>query len=266
VPRRAAIAALVAVAALAPAQPSLARTPPRAVHLSVAFQRGARLGSSTAVTAELRIDPRRIRSPLVSVRLLYPQSLGILSSGLGLASCRPAASELAAIILDDPLRCPANSVLGYGTATADVILADGQVIPEFAAVTVLSGSIANGTIGLFAYVEGQRPFGARLLYAGMLAGGAPPFGGALAVRMPTIPSLVGFATFALLDMKLSIGSPAITYIARTRHGRVGYHPDGVALPARCPRGGFPFRVRMRFEGGRSATASTRVRCPPAPAG
>jgi hypothetical protein len=261
VPRRAAIAvALVALSALTAPAPAPARAP--AVQLRVAFDRGARLGAPTALSAELRIDPRRLSAPLVAVRLLYPDSLGILTSGLGLASCRPPAGSFAAIILDDPLRCPPNAVLGYGTALADVRLADGQAIPEYAGVTVLAGPIANGKVALVAYVEGQHPFGAWLVYAGALASGAPPFGGALDVRMPEIPSLRGFATLSLLDMKLAIGSRAITYVARTSRGVRGYHPQGIELPDRCPPEAFPFRVRLDFADGRHAIASVRLPCPP----
>jgi len=264
VPRRAAIAvALVVLSALAAPGPALARS--HAVQLRVAFDRGAQLGAPTALSAELRIDPRRLSAPLLAVRLLYPDSLGILTSGLGLASCRPPAGAFAAIILDDPLRCPRNAVLGYGTALADVRLADGELIPEYAGVTVLAGPVANGRVALVAYVEGQHPFGARLVYAGTLASGAPPFGGALDVRMPEIPSLVGFATLSLLEMKLSIGSRAITYVARTSRGARDFHPEGVGLPDRCPRDAFPFRVRLDFGDGRHAIAATRVPCPPAAA-
>jgi hypothetical protein len=262
-----AIVAAVALGALAPPVAAGAvAAHARPVRLGVAFDRGARLGSATALSAELRIDPQRRGAPLVAVHLLYPQSLGILTSGLGLASCRPPAGSLATIILDDPLRCPRNAVLGYGTAVADVHLADGEVIPEYAGVTILAGPIVRGSLALVAYVEGQHPFGARLVYAGALGSGASPYGGALDVRLPEIPSLAGFATLSLLDMKLSIGSRAIRYVAHTSRGTVGYHPQGVGLPDRCPRGAFPFRVRLDFQDGRHAIASTRVPCPPMPGG
>jgi hypothetical protein len=261
VPRRAAITAalIVALAVLGLGAPAASAVP--VARLSVAFDRGAVLGATTALHAELALDPRRAPSPLVSARLLYPQSLGILLGGLGLASCRRPATEFAQIILESPLRCPPNAVLGYGTAVAQVRLNDGQAIPEYAAVTVLAGPIVRETVELVAYIEGLHPFGARLLYSGALATGAPPFGGALAVETPVIPSLVGFATVSLLDMKLVIGSPAITYYEHTRHGTVAYHPDGIQLPQRCPRGGFPFRLRLGFQDGSVATAATTARCP-----
>jgi hypothetical protein len=262
VPRRAAIAAaLIALGALW--SPGALAAGPAPVRLSAAFDRGARLGASTALDVELRIDTRRMLSPMVSARLSYPESLGILTSGLGLASCRRPANEFVQIILDDPLRCPPNAVLGYGTAIADVRLGDGQSIPEYAAVTVLAGPLMRGALQLVAYVEGQHPFGARLLYPGALASGVAPFGGALAVDMPAIPSLEGFATILLVEMRLSIGSRAITYYAHSSRGRTAYHPEGVLLPDRCPRHGFPFRLGLRFEDGSRATAAARVPCPPA---
>ena len=47
------------------------------------------------------------------------------------------------------------------------------------------------------------------------------------------------------------------------HGTtVAFHPQGVSVPLRCPRGGFPFSASFTFLDGTSAEAKSTVPCPP----
>lgn len=232
----------------------------RAVELSAAFAPDARLGAATVLHAELRVDPRR--APTTEVRVYYPASVGVLSSGLGLVACRRPAADFTTVLITGPALggCPANSVMAYGSARANVRLSDGQVIPEFATVALASGEVVDGRVGLVVFVNGIHPFGAKLVYGGELRPASGSFGGALVAQLPAIPSLAGTATVSLTRMRLAIGSRAIVY--RTRRGE-RYRPEGVALPSRCPRGGFRFRAEVRFADGGRASGETVVRCPPA---
>jgi len=250
-------AIVVALAAIASCSATAAARP---VELTAGFARGATLGAATVLHAELRVDPRR--APATEVRVYYPASVGLLSSGLGLVACsRPAADFATVLITGSRLGgCSPNAVIAYGTARANVLLSDGQVIPEYATVTLLLGEVVNGRIGLVVFVDGVRPFGAKLAYAGELRRASGSFGGALVARLPAIPALAGTATVALTNMRLAIGSRAIVY--RTRGGE-RYRPEGVALPSRCPSGGFRFRAEVGFADGGQAAAETVVRCPPA---
>lgn len=184
-------------------------------------------------------------------------------SGLGIATCQRPAANFADVLLDatQAFACPADAVLGYGTARADVDLSDGQVTLEYAKVTLLSGPVVDGAPGLVVHVEGDHPFAASLVYGGQLAPARAPFGGAFSMRLPQIPSLVGIARVALVHLRLAIGARQIVYVERV-HGRTHrYRPDAIPLPDRCPRGGFRFRVQVRFLDQRLAGASAVVRCP-----
>ncbi|MBS1868896.1 MAG: hypothetical protein JSS99_04475 [Actinobacteria bacterium] len=238
------------------------------VRLAVRFDAGARLGGATAVDVLLRLDLRRLtRAPLTEVRFAYPSSLGIVSSGLGLATCtRPASDFVKVLIVAPPLGgCSPNAVMGTGTAIALVRLTTGQEIPEYATVTLLSGAYAQGRLGLVVYVDGQRPFGAKLAFAGDVRDAPRPYGGALAVRLPPAPSLVDLATISLAELHLVLGAHTIRYYERRRGRRVAYHPDGIALPPACPADGFRFRTWMRFADGTRRSATTVTACPPAAA-
>ena len=252
-------AALIALGGIWPAA-TLAAKP---VRLTAAFDRGARLGSSSAMYAELAIDSRRLSSPVTEVRVLYPKGLGLVASGLGLAACtRPASDFQQVLISGSGLGgCSPNAVLGYGSARAEVRLGDGQVIPESASLTVLSGPIEQGALGLVVFVDGEHPFGAHLAYAGEVRSGGGRFGGALDFHVPAIPSIADLATVALVNLRLAIGSHAITYYEHVGDSTTAYHPEGIALPGRCPRRGLRFRAQLTFQDGGRAAAETAVRCP-----
>lgn len=232
------------------------------VRLSAGFSPGAALGGATALTIGLRVDAKRTRVPVREVRLLYPRSLGLVSSGLGLAECRRPARDFTAVLVDGfgLDGCPPNSVMGYGTIVAEVRLSDGQVIPEYGTFALLSGGLDAGTLRLVIQIDGQRPFGGRLVLAGRVASARRPFGGAIAVRFPYVPALAGVAEIALTNLRLVVGHPRIRYVERVRGRIVRYRPEGIVLPPRCPRGGFRFRARLTFEDGRRQMADTVIPC------
>lgn len=236
------------------------------VRVTAAFDRDATLGSPTALDVKLRLDPKHLTSaPLTEVRFAYPRNLGLVSSGLGLATCTRPPSDFAKVLIVAPRLggCSPNAVMGYGTALALVRLTNAQVIREYATVTVLSGQIEHGRLGLVVFVDGQHPFGAKLAFSGEVGGAPAPYGGALTVRMPIVPGLEDLATISLVELRITIGSHAIRYYEHRRGQVVAYHPDGVELPDRCPVHGFRFRAEVGFaDGSRRSTKSTTP-CPPA---
>lgn len=262
--RRAArlLAALCALGALAAGAASAAGP----VRIEAVFDPDASLGSATALDVTLRLDPRRMpRAPLTEVRFAYPRRLGVVSSGLGLATCtRPPADFAAVLITAIGLGgCSPNAVMGIGSALALVGLTNGEVIREYARVTLLSGALERGRLGLVVYVDGQHPFGAKLAFAGDVRGARAPYGGQLTMRMPVIPGLEELATVSLVEMRITIGSHAIRYYERRRGQRVWYHPDGIQLPASCPPHGFRFRAQLGFADGSRRSATSTTPCPSA---
>ncbi|MFL5816584.1 MAG: hypothetical protein ACJ76L_03180 [Conexibacter sp.] len=236
------------------------------VRVTAAFDRDAVLGGPTALDVRLRLDPRRLtRAPLTAVRFAYPRNLGLVSSGLGLATCTRPPNDFVQVLIVAPRLggCSPNAVMGYGTALALVRLTDGQVIREYAVVTLLSGAIEDGRLGLVVYVDGRHPFGAKLAFQGEVAGAPAPYGGALTVRMPSVPGLEELATISLVELRITIGSHAIRYYERRRGRLVAYRPEGVELPARCPAHGFRFRAQVSFADHSRRTATSSTPCPPA---
>lgn len=253
--RRLLVFLLVAAALGAPATVHAAD----AVRLSAGFDRGARLGGTTSLRFALRIDPQHKPSPVSEIGVRYPASLGIATSGLGIATCRLPAAEFArvAVELVGLAGCSGNSVMGYGTISARVQLGP-LTVPSTAEMTMLAGPIERGRMQLAALVDGVSPLGVRLLYGGELRPAPAPFGEALSVRFPAIPDIPADSRFALVGVRLEIGSRAVVY--RDEAGR-RYRPEGIALPVRCPAGGFRFAADVRFQDGSSTPAATTVPCP-----
>ncbi|HEU4703286.1 MAG TPA: hypothetical protein VFS37_12455, partial [Conexibacter sp.] len=146
------LAAVWTVAALAAGIGSAAAAEP--IRVITRFDRGARLGSATALEVTVQADPKLSERPLNEVRFAYPRNLGVVSSGLGLAVCRRPETDFAKVLISAPGLggCSPNAVMAVGTARALVRLTTGgQVIPEYATVTLLSGALERGRLGLVVY-------------------------------------------------------------------------------------------------------------------
>jgi hypothetical protein len=101
-----------------------------------------------------------------------------------------------------------------------------------------------------------------LVFTGEVLPAYGVFSSQLATAVPLIASVPGGPDVSILSVQSTIGPSQLTYY-RHSHGRlVPFHPVGVSVPERCPRGGFPFAARFVFQDGSSASASTTVPCPP----
>jgi len=241
-----------------------------AVRLTAGFPRGALLGAETPVRLGLRIDPRRRPSPVRELRVRFPASLGIATSGLGTESCaRPASDFVAVMILGGGLAgCSRNAVMGRGTARAEVRLggsdrAGSLVIPELARVSMLAAPFERERFGLLFIANGLRPFGVTLAFRGVIESAPRPYGGALLLNVPPVPNRFD-ADVALTAIAFEIGARDIRY-RRGRGARATlYRPEGIVLPERCPRDAFPFHAQLTFADGSAAEAAATIPCPPPP--
>jgi hypothetical protein len=215
-----------------------------------------RLGRSTTVKLGLQIgvvgESDGLPSPVTRFQMRIPANLELIGSSLGLSICH--ADELLA---NGPDGCPADARLGLGSAQIKVPVGP-EPVSETASMEAEMGPPVGEEIGVLLYAEAGSPVAAQLIFPGVLFGGASQ---SLSTAVPLIPSLPGAPYISLVNMKLSLGPEGLTYF-KTVHGRtVGYRPEGIALPARCPRGGFRFSSQIAFADGSSASASSTVPCP-----
>jgi hypothetical protein len=178
----------------------------------------------------------------------YPADLGLATSGLGVAACDPIQLEA-----NGPAACPPDSVMGYGSASVEVPLG-AEVILETASIVLVAGPSENGYIRLLVCATGLTPVAARIVMPTLLAGGH------LHISVPLVPSVPEGPDVALVRARVTIGG-RLTYYERVHGKNVPYHPRGVSLPRRCPRGGFRFESVLAFADGSRARAHTVVPCP-----
>jgi hypothetical protein len=215
-----------------------------------------RLGGRTTIAFAFHIIPhdQPVPSPLVAVNVFYPESIGIVTSGLGTETC-------ASIQLEVLGRCPPNSLLGYGTALVKVPFGP-ELISEQGRITTWLAPTENGHPGLLFLAVGGTPVQAEVIFTARLLAAPFPYA-QLAITTPLIPSLPEGPDASVVEMTSTIGPMNVTYYAWFRGKRTPYHPDGLGLPDRCPRGGFPFAATFAFQDGTRAEARTAVPCPEA---
>jgi hypothetical protein len=199
---------------------------------------------------------RALPPPVTALSLLYPHGFGIITSGLGLASCTTTALETLG-----PRGCPSRSLMGYGTAIG-ALKVEHEIVDEEALTAIFMAPFDNGEIALLFFLEAYSPLLSENVFNGRLLPARAPFGGALTIAVPPIEGFLEGSDVALVRFRSTIGPLGITYYNHMHGKFVPYRPSGIVLPHQCPRGGFPFAARFTFADGGKLTTHTTVPCPP----
>jgi hypothetical protein len=223
--------------------------------LTVAFK-PYRLGQDTNITATFEIwtTNGQLPAPPTEFELRFPTSLVFSTSGLGLATCHPAALEARGVE-----GCSPNAQIGQGSAQAEVPLGP-EPVKEDTKVTLLKGPPQGEHIGILVYSDGRTPVVAENLFQGELRENAS-YGTLLETELPLIPSVPGAGDAVLSRMEVTIGPDGLTYYKHERGKIVGYHPRGFQVPEVCPPGGFQFGLSMQFADGVVVPATDTIPCP-----
>jgi hypothetical protein len=209
-----------------------------------------RLGSPTALSLgfDVRTPDGSLPSPLTALAFHYPANLGIGTSGLGVATCSPTK-----LSQDGPQACPANSIMGGGSALA-MFQVSPEVSEETASIALVAGPSQNGYLKLLISATGTFPVQARIVMSTLLLPGQ------LQISVPLVEGLPEGPDVAVVRVKATIGGK-LTYYERSHGRRVAYHPAGILLPKHCPAGGFRFAASFTFLDGTHSEAQTVVKCP-----
>jgi hypothetical protein len=217
------------------------------------------LGASTTIAFgfHLSIGEGLAPPPLTSLNLHMPAGMNYTATTLGLAICQPERLKEKGLA-----GCPADSRLGSGSAFVEVPFGTGagHELPEIQAL--MGPPSANSNIVVLFYANGQTPVYAQLVFRGELLPASGIFGSQLTTVVPPIPSVPNGPDVSIISVQSTIGPSHLVYTKHV-HGRlVHFHPIGIAVPERCPPGGFPFSAEFGFQDGSSTTAATTVPCPP----
>jgi hypothetical protein len=236
---------------------SLAATAPAAqsVKLNVSLT-PEQLGADTTIAFAFQITSpdKQVPPPLTDVDLLYPANLGLITSGLGLSTCSRAE-------LEDKADCPPDSLMGYGSALAEIPIGP-ETVDETAQITTWMAPInEEGHLGLLFLAKAEDPVAAELIFTSVILGASAPFGGAMTTAIPIVPSLPDAPDVSVTQLRSTLGPMHITYYQHFHGKTTAYHPQGIRLPRSCPHGGFPFAATFAFLNGTHAQAHTAVPCP-----
>jgi len=207
--------------------PHMAASTPTA-SLSASFE-PERLGGRTTLRFGFQIagPGGQVPPALTAVSLSYPESLGIAFSRLGLVTCTTAQLEASGVS-----GCPEDSIMGFGSATAEISLG-ADLVGEPVPLTILRAPDEEGHISL--------------LFD--------------AVDVPLIPSLPGAPDVAIVRLRATLGPSGVIYFKPLEGRTIVYQPPGLLLPDSCPKGGFPFAAQFSFVDGSHASARSVEACP-----
>jgi hypothetical protein len=217
-----------------------------------------RAGAPTTITFGFHLATAEGTAPppLTGIDLRMPAGINYTTTTLGLAICTPAT-----LVARGLSGCPANSRLGYGSALVEVPFGTGagHEIPEVQAV---AGPSPKGNLVVLFYANGLYPVDAQLAFSGEVLPDSGRFGSQLQTTVPLVASVPGGPDVSVVSVTSTIGPSHLTYFKHVHGRRVAFHPRGVSVPDRCPRGGFPFSAQFMFVDGSQASAQTTVPCPP----
>lgn len=228
----------------------------QSVRLDVGFSPDV-LGASTTISVGFNVTTPNgsVPAPVTNFDLRLPKGMGLGSTTLGEAVCEPAVLELLG-----PTGCPANSVMGRGTALVEV-QAGPEIISEPLEIGILMGPAIKHHTSMLLDAVGNSPLSAELVFHGQLLPDAGPFGAYIDTAIPITPTVPGAPDAAVVHMQATLGPRHLTYYHHVRGKLVGYQPVGMGVPEACPKGGFPFGATFTFGDGTTASAEAAVPCP-----
>jgi hypothetical protein len=217
-----------------------------------------RLGTSTTVSFGFHVETTEGTAPppMTSLNLQMPAGISYTTTTLGLSICQPQ------VLLEHGINgCPPNSRLGFGSALVEVPFGTGagHEIPEIQAV---AGPSPGGNLVVLFYANGASPVSAQLVFQGEVLSASGAYGTQLAANVPLVTSVPGGPDVSIVTVNTTIGPSHLTYYKHVHGKKVAFHPKGVSVPERCPKGGFPFAAQFTFQDGNRASAQTTVPCPP----
>jgi hypothetical protein len=147
--------------------------------------------------------------------------------------------------------CPAQSQIGSGHALLEGD-AGSQLISESVRLWVFLGPLRGFQPTFLVLARGDTPLEERIVLRGTVMAAAAPYGEALAIDVPPIPTLPLEPDASLATLTLTIG---------TRAQRPTRGANAVVVPGSCPAGGFPFAAESSYADGSVSSDLATAACP-----
>jgi hypothetical protein len=180
-------------------------------------------------------------SPLTEINLYSPAGSKITPAGF--VTCADSVLEN-----QGGKGCPLRSRAGPVGVGLGVVAFGGQPVPE--KVTIESFFAPGG--GLTFLVEGTTPSYFQALEKAHWINASPPYGQEVLVEVPLFETDPGGNDASVTSFTVTVGEAY-------RHGKktVSYFTQ----PKKCPKGGFPIKMEMKFLSGETAVVDDSAPCP-----
>ncbi len=216
-----------------------------------------RLGAPTTIGFSFQVSTPEGAAPppLVGMDLKMPAGMNYVNTTLGLAICNKGR-----LLEDGAASCPVNSRLGSGKAYVEVPFGKGAG-HELPSITAFMGSPRHENMVILFYVDGRTPVYGQYIFEGEVQPQSGVFGSQLSSSIPEVKSVPGGPNVSIVRAEAKIGPEHLLYNRRV-HGKLQhFRPRGIAVPEKCPKGGFPFAATFLFQDGSQAQATSVVPCP-----
>ncbi|HEY3970409.1 MAG TPA: hypothetical protein VGL79_03315 [Solirubrobacteraceae bacterium] len=202
------------------------------------------LGAGAEVEVQVTISGNEYGgypSPLTGINLYSPSGSKIDPAGF--VTCADAVLEN-----DGGAGCPRHSSAGPPGVGLGVVAFGGHPVPE--KVSIESFFAPGG--GLTFLVEGRTPAYFQVLEKAHVVDASPPYGQEVIVEVPLVETAPGANDASVTSFTVKVGAAY-----RRAKKTVSYFTQAT----RCPRGGFPAKLEMKFLSGETATVIDSVPCP-----
>jgi hypothetical protein len=202
------------------------------------------LGAPTAVEVQVTISGTEyggFPSPLTGLNLYSPAGFGVSSAGF--PTCAPSVLQASG-----PRACPKKSTAGPPGVGLGVVAFGGERVPESVSIQEF---FAPGN-SLSFYVEGNTPASFQILEKAHWITTGAPFGTEVLVEVPLVETVPGGPDASVISFKVKVG-------AAHRKGKKTV--SFLTQPKKCPRGGFPVKLELKFLSGETVTVSYAAPCP-----
>jgi hypothetical protein len=202
------------------------------------------LGAPAALETEMKISGNEYfggPSPITGVVAYLPSGTKLNSKAF--QTCSNAILES-----HEVQKCPKKSIASpVGEANGMVSFGSSRVFEKVS----LQAFFSSGNKLTF-FAEGREPALIEVLSTGGFSTAPKPFGPKLSVAVPLVATVPEAPYASEMFIKVKIGAAYKKGKKLISYGTV---------PKKCPKGGFPGKVELKFLSGESVTKTIKVPCP-----
>jgi len=203
------------------------------------------LGAKGALTLTIAYEGERgLPSPV-------RRSVVKLPAGLGLDIPTLRSCSAARLRAHGASGCPTQSQIGSGEALLEGN-AGSQLIAESVKLWIFLGPLRGFQPTFEVLGQGYTPLEERIVLAGTVIPASAPYGEALAMEAPPVPTVPLEPDASLETLTLTVGA---------RPNRLARGANAVVVPGSCPVGGFPFATESTYADGSASSDLATAICP-----